>query len=239
MTKTCRSWSEKTGWRSSMIRVLMVDDDPTVLDITKIFLERSGDIRVDAIGSAKEAMEKLKDGPYDVIVSDYVMPEMDGISFLKQVRGQDSDVPFILFTGKGREEVVIEALNNGADYYLQKDANPKVLYAELTHQIRQAAERQRTKRAVRESEEKYRALFENMNEGFVLYEFVRDAHNELADYVIKDANPQIELISDLKPEEAIEKRATEIFRSEEAPFLEIYSKVDETGFPRNSSHISH
>jgi len=209
----------------------MVDDDPAVLDITKIFLERSGDIRVDAIGSAKEAMEKLKDGPYDVIVSDYVMPEMDGISFLKQVRSQDSDVPFILFTGKGREEVVIEALNNGADYYLQKDANPKVLYAELTHQIRQAAERQRTKRAVLESEEKYRALFENMNEGFVLYEFVRDAQNEPADYVVKDANPQIELIADLKPEEAIGKSATEIFRSEKAPFLEIYSKVSETGSP--------
>jgi PAS domain S-box-containing protein len=214
-----------------MIRVLMVDDDPAVLDITKIFLERSGDIRVDAIGSAKEAMEKLKDGPYDVIVSDYVMPEMDGISFLKQVRSQDLDVPFILFTGKGREEVVIEALNNGADYYLQKDANPKVLYAELTHQIRQAAERQRTKMAVLESEEKYRALFENMNEGFVLYEFVRDAQKEPADYVIKDANPQIELIADLKPEEAIGKRATEIFRSEKAPFLEIYSKVSETGSP--------
>ena len=63
-----------------MIRVLMVDDDPTVLDITKIFLERSGDIRVDAIESAKEAMEKLEDESYDVIVSDYVMPEMDGIS---------------------------------------------------------------------------------------------------------------------------------------------------------------
>jgi PAS domain S-box-containing protein len=214
-----------------MIRVLMVDDDSAVLEVAKLFLERSQDIRVDAIESAREAMERLNDDHYDVIVSDYVMPEMDGISFLKWVRSQDFDVPFILFTGKGREEVVIEALNNGADYYLQKDANPKVLYAELTHQIRQAAERQRTKRAVLESEEKYRALFENMNEGFALYEFVRDAQNEPSDYVIKDANSQIELIAGMKPEEAIGKRATEIFRSDKAPFLEIYSKVDETGYP--------
>ena len=214
-----------------MIRVLMVDDDPAVLEIAKIFLERSQDIRVDAIESAREAMERLTGDHYDVIVSDYVMPEMDGISFLKWVRSQDSDVPFILFTGKGREEVVIEALNNGADYYLQKDANPKVLYAELTHQIRQAAERQKTKRAVLESEEKYRALFENMNEGFVLYEFVRDGENEPRDYVIMDANPKIELIAGLKPEEAIGKRATEVFRSDRPPFLEIYSKVAETGSP--------
>jgi DNA-binding response OmpR family regulator len=168
----------------------MVDDDLTMLEIAKIFLERSQDIRVDAIESAKEAMVKLKDGHYDVIVSDYVMPEMDGISFLKWVRSQDYDIPFILFTGKGREEVVIEALNHGADYYLQKDANPQVLYAELTHQIRQAAERQKTKRAVLESEEKYRALFENMNEGFVLYEFVRDGEKKPHDYIIRDAKPQ-------------------------------------------------
>ncbi|MGC9515907.1 PAS domain S-box protein, partial [Methanocrinis sp.] len=214
-----------------MIRVLMVDDDPMLLEIAKIFLERSGDIEVDAIESATGAMEWLNDGNYDVIVSDYVMPEMDGISFLKEVRGQDPEVPFILFTGKGREEVVIEALNNGADYYLQKDANPQVLYAELTHQIRQAAERQRTKRAVLESEEKYRALFENMNEGFVLYELVHDAENKPIDYVIKDANPKIELIAGVKPEEAIGKRATEIFRSERPLFMDTYSKLDKTGFP--------
>jgi DNA-binding response OmpR family regulator len=91
---------------------------------------------VEAVGSAVEAVERLKDDRYDVIVSDYVMPEMDGISFLKWVRSLEPEIPFILFTGKGREEVVIEALNNGADYYLQKDANPRILYAELTHQIR-------------------------------------------------------------------------------------------------------
>jgi PAS domain S-box-containing protein len=213
-----------------MIRVLMVDDDPAMLKVAKIFLERSQDMKVGTTESARGAMERLSDGHYDVIVSDYMMPEMDGISFLKWVRVQDSDIPFILFTGKGREEVVIEAINNGADYYLQKDTNPKVLYTELAHQIRQAAERRRTKRVVLESEEKYRSLFENMNEGFVLYEFVRDGEKRPHDYVIRDANPKIELISDLKPEETIGKRATEVFHGE-APFLEIYSKVDETGSP--------
>lgn len=229
-----------------MIRVLMVDDDPAVLEITKIFLERSGDIKVDSVESAMEAIVRLKEGGYDVIVSDYVMPEMDGISFLKLVRRRDSEIPFILFTGKGREEVVIEALNNGADYYLQKDTNPRVLYAELTHQIRQAAERQRTKKAVIESEERYRALFENMNDGFVLYEFVRDPEGVPIDYVIKDANPQIEEIAGVGPEEAIGRRATEIFRSDAPPFIEIYQKVDETGsaakfegrFPETGRHFS-
>ena len=214
-----------------MIRVLMVDDDPAVLEITKVFLERSGDIEVDAVVSALEATERLQDGGYDVIVSDYVMPEMDGISFLKQVRCRGSEIPFILFTGKGREEVVIEALNNGADYYLQKDANPRVLYAELIHQIRQAAERQRTKKAVIESEERYRALFENMNDGLVLCEFVLEAEGVPVDYVIKDANPQFEEIAGLGPDEAIGKRGSQIFGSIVPPFLETYRKVDETGSP--------
>ncbi len=129
-----------------MIRVLMVDDDPNMLEISTIFLQRSGDIQVDVTESAAEALERLEDGPYEVVISDYAMPEMDGITFLKAVRSRKLDIPFILFTGKSREEVVIEALNSGADYYMQKDGDPKVLFAELSHQIRQAADRERARR---------------------------------------------------------------------------------------------
>ena len=63
---------------------------------------------------------------------------MDGIVFLKTVRSQGNTIPFIIFTGKGREEVVIEALNSGADFYLQKGGDPKAQFVELAHKIRQA-----------------------------------------------------------------------------------------------------
>jgi PAS domain S-box-containing protein len=131
-----------------MIRVLMVDDDPSILELTQLFLERSGDILVDATASAAEALAKLTGDrcPYEVVISDYAMPEMDGISLLKAVRSRKIEIPFILFTGKSREEVVIEALNSGADYYMQKDGDPKVLFAELTHQVRQAADRERSRK---------------------------------------------------------------------------------------------
>jgi DNA-binding response OmpR family regulator len=77
--------------------------------------------------------------PYDVIVADYLMPEMDGIEFLKGLRASGCTIPFIIFTGKGREDVAIEALNSGADFYLQKGGNPRSQFAELGNMIRQAA----------------------------------------------------------------------------------------------------
>lgn len=131
-----------------MIQILMVDDDPTILELSAIFLERAGDIQVDGTESAADALKRLEGdgGPYHVIISDYAMPDMDGIAFLKAVRSRKLEIPFILFTGKSREEVVIEALNFGADYYLQKDGRPTVLFVELSHQIRQAAERYRSRR---------------------------------------------------------------------------------------------
>jgi len=78
---------------------------------------------------------------YDAILSDYQMPEMNGIEFLKEVRRQYGEIPFILFTGKGREEIVIQAINNGADFYVQKGGEVESQFAELTHHIRAAVER--------------------------------------------------------------------------------------------------
>jgi PAS domain S-box-containing protein len=134
-------------WKN-MIQLLMVDDDPAILDIGKILLEQSKDIIVDAAKSAIEAMNKMEKTSYDAIVSDYEMPEMDGIAFLKKVRGNNPDIPFIILTGKGREEVIIEAINNGANYYLQKGKNAELIFTELSHQIRQGVARFRSEKRI-------------------------------------------------------------------------------------------
>ena len=121
-----------------MYSVLYVDDEPMLLDLAKIFLERTGDFTVDTLTSATAALKALDRTSYDCVISDYQMPVMDGIAFLKTVRSRGYTLPFIIFTGKGREEVVIEALNSGADFYLQKGGDPKSQFAELAHKIRQA-----------------------------------------------------------------------------------------------------
>ncbi len=133
--------------------ILYVDDEAALLEITKLFLERAGDIAVDTTTNPLEAYEMIVAGRYDAVVSDYLMPEMDGIALLKRVRGSGSQVPFIIFTGRGREEVAIEALNNGANFYLQKGGDPKAQFTELANAIRQLAGRQRAEVAVLRTKE--------------------------------------------------------------------------------------
>jgi PAS domain S-box-containing protein len=149
-------------------RVLYVDDEEELLDLGKMFLEKSGEFFVDTAVSAGAARALMTRGTYDAIVSDYQMPGEDGITFMKSVRNSHGDIPFILFTGRGREEVVIEAINNGVDFYIQKGGDAKAQFAELAHKIRHAATRHKeavrrmaAEDALRESEAKFSRLFQS------------------------------------------------------------------------------
>jgi signal transduction histidine kinase/DNA-binding NarL/FixJ family response regulator len=126
-----------------MISVLYVDDDPALLEIGKLFLEQSGLIHVDTAESADQGLNKLKSTTYDLVISDYQMPKMDGLAFLKIVRAQFPVLPFIIFTGKGREEIVIDALNCGADHYIRKGGDSRSQFTELIHTIKSSVEKKR------------------------------------------------------------------------------------------------
>ncbi len=118
-----------------MISILYVDDQEELLDVGKRFLEKSGEISADTCPLPDMVMNKIQQKSYDAIISDYEMPGMDGLTLLKNIRNTGNTIPFIIFTGKGREEVVIEALNNGADFYLQKGGDPKSQFIELIHKV--------------------------------------------------------------------------------------------------------
>jgi len=90
------------------LRVLYADDEVGLLELGKLFLEESGDFSVKIIESATEALTLFHKEIFDVVISDYQMPKMDGIQFLVEVRKNFGNLPFILFTGKGREVVVIQ-----------------------------------------------------------------------------------------------------------------------------------
>jgi PAS domain S-box-containing protein len=147
-----------------MISVLLVDDEQALLDITKIFLEKDKDIKVTATSSAFDALTLMESDTFQAVVSDYEMPLMNGIDFLKSVKSRGDDTPVIIFTGRGREYVAIDALNNGAAFYLQKGSDVTVQYAELRNMIHQAVQRKQSEQALLTSEERYRAVVESQME---------------------------------------------------------------------------
>ncbi len=125
------------------IKILHVDDDACLLTTSKQILELQNHFHVEGASSVRQALEKLEKINFDVIICDYQMPEKDGLTFLKELRETGHKVPFILFTGKGREEVAIKALNIGADYYINKVGNPETVYPQLSHYILQAVNKRK------------------------------------------------------------------------------------------------
>jgi len=163
MTLASPDWSPSftRSNQENLISILYVDDDPTFLTIVKIYLECKSDIMVMTACSVRDALTILKTFSFDVILSDYQMPGIDGIGFLKILKKDECRIPFILFTGMGREEVVIEAINNGATSYIQKGGSPEAQFAELEHKIREVSRRRRAEEALHETELHYRTLFEH------------------------------------------------------------------------------
>lgn len=148
-----------------LIKILYVDDEPDLRDIVKYSLEMSNQLCVETAASGEEALLLLRNGEYKAIISDYQMYGMDGITLLKEVRQAFGPVPFILFTGKGREEVVVQALNNGADFYLQKGPDVTSMFAELENMVLHAFRRKEAETAVRISEERLELAMEASNDG--------------------------------------------------------------------------
>jgi len=151
-----------------MYHILYVDDESSLLEVVKLFLEKSGDFAVTTATNALEGIRLIELEKFDAVISDYQMPNMDGIQFLVEVRKRFGSIPFILFTGRGREEVVIQAINKGADFYLQKGGEPKAQFAELSHKVKQATSRKMAEEALREGEKKYRHLIEHSDEAIIV-----------------------------------------------------------------------
>jgi PAS domain S-box-containing protein len=159
------------------IRVLLVDDDALLLHVSKQILSEEGPFEIETTLSADQALEILEKSSIDVVVSDYDMPFKTGLDLLKTLKEKNCKIPFILFTGKGREEIAVKALNLGADRYLNKQGDPQTVYAELSLCIRQLHERAQAQRMLWESEERFEKMVTNskdlvmltQTDGIILY----------------------------------------------------------------------
>ena len=145
-----------------VIQVLHVDDEPSFLQITQKFMKviGGGELNFHSLSNPLKVFDELKSNNFDVIVTDYQMPGMDGLELLSELKDKKISIPVIIFTGRGREEVAIKALNLGAIYYIEKTYDAESQYGELRHVIRQVVRHRRMEKALIESEERYRIIFD-------------------------------------------------------------------------------
>ena len=139
------------------------------------------------------------------------MPQKNGLDFLKELKDQKSEIPFLLFTGKGREEVFVKALNLGVDRYINKNGSPEIVYCELADAINKTVERKKAQDMLRLNEERYRELanslpdivFETDTNGMLLY--VNDKAFEIAGYSPDELKKGLNIMQFVAPED--EERA--------------------------------
>lgn len=174
-----------TSGRIHQFSLLLVDDDEDFLALARHMLGRMARYRIDTYRSARDALEDDRLSSYDAIVSDYLIPGMDGIAFLTAVREQQGDIPFILLTGRGCEDVAIRAINGGADGYLQKIDNPDLLFSDLDSRILQAIRRKQSDDALRESEQKLNTFFQSSPVGLVIVSGVDGTFVDVNDYFLQ------------------------------------------------------
>jgi len=167
------------------IHVLHVDDEPTVAETAAAFLRREDDrISVTTVAGPEAALDAL--GPeVDCVVSDYDMPGMNGLELLERVREHHPDLPFILFTGKGSEEIASEAISAGVTDYLRKESGTEQ-YDLLANRIRNAAAEFRAREAAVWTESRLRELAERTDDVLWTFSgdwsellFVNDAYEEV------------------------------------------------------------
>lgn len=137
------------------ISVLCVDDEPDSADLTAIRLERLDErFSVETAADARTGLEYVEECGVDCIISDYKMPDIDGLTFFELVRADHPDLPFILFTGRGSETVADDAMSKGVTDYIEKGLTDR--YETLANQIRTAVGKHRNGRRFEDDSESER-----------------------------------------------------------------------------------
>ena len=212
------------------IRILYVEDDPEFADATATFLERE-DARfdVETAPDADRGFERLTEADVDCVVSDFDMPGDNGLELLEEVRRQYPDLPFILFTGKGNEEVASEAISAGVTDYLQKQPGPGQ-YAVLANRIDHAVS---ARQSAREIERKHHR-FEQLLEAVPASVLQMDADGRFV-FANERAKDMLELAPEDPPNQTFEDLEWSLLEMDGEPVAEAdrpFEQVWETGRPQ-------
>lgn len=139
-------------------KVLHVDDNVNFLELFKTIFTEWFDIY--SVNSCTEALTIMDQDKFDAVITDYDMPDMNGMELFKKIRTNHPDTPVIFFTGHGSEEVARKAFVAGISDYIIKGLDGFLNKARLVNSIRQAIEKKKSEIALRESETRYRFLYD-------------------------------------------------------------------------------
>jgi PAS domain S-box-containing protein len=207
------------------IRILHVDDDPARLRLSDPLLsEHIPEIVVHTETAPTDAIERLDAITVDCIVSDFDMGSMDGLEFLEVVRERSPELPFILFTGKGSEEIASEAISAGVTDYLQKGGPDR--YAVLANSIENVVNRYRAERETEAYQRHMNAVYDRVTDAFFAldtewrFTFLNARGEELLD------RPEAELLGNVVWEEFPES----VNSTFEAEYREAMAEQEPTTF---------
>ncbi|ESS09667.1 MAG: response regulator containing CheY-like receiver, AAA-type ATPase, and DNA-binding domain protein [uncultured archaeon A07HN63] len=163
-------FTEPTG-----VNILHVDDDPGLVDLASECLPREDEsFTVKTETDPTAVPGRLEDERVDCIVSDYEMPEIDGLELVERVQSVDASIPFILFTGRGSEAVAAEALDSSVDAYIQKESSLSI-YAVLANRIRSLVDKARATRQAEKISETYELVARTATDAFWLRDMTTGA----------------------------------------------------------------
>lgn len=190
------------------IHILLVDDEPDAAQTTAHHLEHITDaITVTTTTSPANAHTHLKNREIDCIVSDYDMPDQTGIELLQDIRDTHPELPFILYTAAGSQEILSDAISAGVTDYLQKQPGTDQ-YALLVNRVENAVAQVRAERQVEYKDQQFRQLFEQAP---IMYVLVRDVDGWP---IIEDCNDRFIEKLGYDREEIIGRPTTDFFTPE-------------------------
>ena len=208
---------------SEPIHLLHIDDDPSFVDLLRDVLEAEFDrFVITSVTDPEDGIEALEGEAVDCVVSDYDMPGKNGLEVLDAVRADHPNLPFILFTGKGSEEIASDAISRGVTDYLQKQPGLDQ-FRLLAKRVENAVAKARAEEEVDRTRDWFATLLSNIAD----YVFVVDPNGQ-----ISYCSPSIERVMGYTPDEVTGESAFEFAHPEDVEmaseaFAEVLEQPDE------------
>lgn len=210
-------------------RILLADDNRDMRDYLRRLL--STRYSVEAVANGELALAAARQNLPDLVLSDVMMPQVDGFELIRQLRAdpRTREIPVLLLSARAGEEARVAGMESGADDYLIKPFGARELLARVGAHLTLARVRREASASLRESDKRYRFLFNSMDQGFCLAEVLFDAEERPIDYRFLETNASFTRQSGMENAEGRTMR--EMVPDHEQFWFDLYGQVARTGRP--------